>query len=320
MFADPWVVIDATMVALHRMASAVARGTGSVLICGETGVGKEIFAEAIHRRSGRTGRLVRLNCAALAPGLVESELFGHQAGAFTGAMRTTPGLLETGDGGTVFLDEVGEIPPAMQAKLLRVVEDGAVTPVGGRHPRQVALRFVCATNRDLGDEIRGGAFRLDLYYRLSGTVLRIPPLRDRRCEIEPLARHFLQQAAGTAAAPRLSVAALDQLLRHPWPGNVRELKNAIGNALLLCDGGEIRPEHLWGAAEIPTLGRPLGRPELLQVTGGGGRPAGEREQIVRALDLCAGNQTRAARLLGVSRATLIRRLSIHRFSRPRSTA
>jgi two-component system, NtrC family, response regulator AtoC len=340
-----WVVRDPAMLQLHEMAAAVARGNISVLIVGETGSGKEILAEAIHRQSPREGRtFLRLNCATFPQGLLESELFGHERGAFTGAVQSKPGLLESADGGTVFLDEIGELPPEVQAKLLRVLEDGAVMPVGGRRPRSIRVRFVCATNRDLESEMDRGLFRRDLYYRLGGAVLHIPPLRDRPDEIEPLANLFLARAArdgGSALPPRLTAAALARLREHPWPGNVRELRNVIERAVLLCRDGEITLDHLpahWNSRRPPraVVGAPLGQRELLQVTGGFRPPLGpttpgperprlvdlpvdERDRIISALDSCAGNQTRAARLLGVSRATLLRRLSAYGFARPRSS-
>jgi two-component system, NtrC family, response regulator AtoC len=326
------VVLDPATVELHRMAAVAARSRMSVLITGETGSGKEILAERIHVHSGAGGKLLRLNCAALARGVLESELFGHEQGAFTGAVRATPGLLEVADGGTVFLDEIGEMPLEVQARLLRVVEDGVVTRVGGRQPRQVLLRFVSATNRDLEEEVARGSFRRDLYYRLAGMVLSVPPLRERPAEIEPLARLFLQQAAravGRAAPPPLSAAAVERLRHHPWPGNVRELRNVMGRALLVSGGGVIEPDHLPTIAIRRSLRSPLAPEELRRIAGGGGRPAppaplaravpagDERARIGRALEVCAGNQTRAAQLLGVSRATLVRRLSSYGFQRPR---
>jgi two-component system, NtrC family, response regulator AtoC len=345
--ASDCVVQDAAMIRLHEMAAAIARGNISVLIVGETGSGKEILAEAIHRQSPRhAGPFLRLNCAALQEGLLESELFGHEKGAFTGAFQAKPGLLETADGGTVFLDEIGEMPLPIQAKLLRVMEERAVRAVGARQPRPIRVRFIFATNRNLEAEMERGTFRRDLYHRLGGAVLTLPPLRQRRAEIEPLARLFLARAArelDSPTPPTLTPATLDQLCRHDWPGNIRELRNVIERALLLCEGPEITPEHLpahWQELpeppELPPGGAALGhstlaREDLAAVSGGrrsalapAPRPDPtwdvERQRIGRALDMCAGNQTRAARLLEMSRATLIRRLSAYGFARPRSAA
>lgn len=329
-----WVVLDSAMVRLHATAAAIARGNISVLIVGETGSGKEILAETIHLRSQRSdGPFVRLNCAALPETLVESELFGHERGAFTGADRSMPGVLETADGGTLFLDEIGEMPLGMQAKLLRVMEDGYATPVGGRRARRLSVRFVAATNRH--PEEAGSGLRPDLFFRVSAALLKVPPLRDRRCEIEPLARIFLARAArelGRPYPPMLSAEALDLLLTRSWPGNVRELRNVIDCAMLLCrDEGWIKPEHLTQSTSVSGGATPaaisaidvLPR-EQLRVVGGFRRGPrfdadvdDERRRILEALDLCAGNQTRAACLLGVSRAVLVRRISAHGIRRPR---
>ena len=317
---DP-VVLDPGMRRLHDVAARVARGTISVLLIGETGTGKEVLAELVHRASPRAdGPLVRVNCAALTDSLVESELFGHEEGAFTGAQRERRGLLESADGGTAFLDEIGEVPLAIQAKLLRVLEEGKLVRVGASTPHTIDVRFVAATNRDLEAEIAAGRFRRDLYFRLCGAVLAIPPLRERRAEIEPLAWRF---AAATARGigrppPRLSSDALAALHRHDWPGNVRELGNVVERAVLLCEGDAIEARHLsfgarGGAAPMavaPVEAAPSARlaDELAAL---------ERHRILAALERSGGNQTRAAELLGMPRRTLIKRLQRYGVPRPR---
>jgi transcriptional regulator with PAS, ATPase and Fis domain len=339
------VLSDPEMLRLDAMASALAPGNISVLLLGETGSGKEVFAEAIHHRSPRRqAPFVRINCAALSESLLESELFGHERGAFTGALRDRAGLLETASGGTVFLDEIGEMPARLQSKLLRVIEEGQVLPVGATQARAIDVRIVSATNRDLEAEVAAGGFRQDLYYRLSAAVLSIPPLRQRRGEIEALAHLFLRQAAAQIGrpAPRLAPRALERLLCHSWPGNVRELRNVMERALLLCPGGAIGPEHLPGErmeaqapAGLPVPADDVADPALSTgrhgtsfrrhlgvvtegaVPAGEGQPGDERQRILEALDHCAGNQTRAARLLGISRGTLVSRLTRYALPRPR---
>jgi len=301
---------------LERVVARVAAGTISVLLLGETGVGKEVMAEKIHALSPRAKRpLVRLHCGALPEQLLESELFGHAKGAFTGAVQDKPGLLETAHKGTVLLDEVGELPPAVQVKLLRVLDSRQVLPVGGLAPRALDVRFIAATNRDLEAEVQRGAFRQDLYFRLNGITLTVPPLRERPSEIEPLARKFLAQTAGSGGrAPVLSPEALAQLRAYAWPGNVRELRNAIERAALLCTDGVIRPEQL-------PLATPSAAPTTPSATttppAAPPRPNDERQAILDALAAHGGNQTLAARALGISRNTLQTRLTAHGIPRPR---
>jgi len=327
------VVADPRMRRLHDLVDRVARGDIHVLLLGETGVGKEIFAGRIHQRSARAaGPLLRLNCAAFSETLLESELFGHERGAFTGAAQTKAGLLESADGGTVFLDEVGELPIGLQAKLLRVLEEGEVRRVGALRPRAVDVRFVAATNRDLEREIAAGRFRSDLYFRLAGVVLDIPPLRQRRAEIEPLARRFLAASArrlGLDRPPELDPGAIEAMTGHAWPGNIRELRNTIDRAVLLAGGRRILRDHVApvaaGAIEAIAAGPPPPAPGLAgappPATGDVSLRAAvldaERQRIVEALEACHGNQTRAAARLGISRRALLNKLDQLALPRPR---
>jgi two-component system, NtrC family, response regulator AtoC len=319
------IVADPAMKALLELVEQVAPSDISVLVLGETGSGKEVLASAIHERSHRRrAALVRLNCAALPVALLESELFGHEPGAFTGAVGAKQGLVDEANGGTLFLDEIGELPLEAQAKVLRAIEDGAFYRVGGRRAVKVDVRFIAATNRDLATAVQAGSFRADLFYRLNGISLRIPPLRERRGEIALLAERFVDEAAramALASPPPIAADASAMLQSHPWPGNVRELKNTMQRAVLLCKGGPIRAAHLLlvdaappsvSSPARPTLPPPSSGPtslrEEMQVI--------ERQRIQAALDACAGNQTRAAAMLGISRRTLISRLEIFGMSRP----
>ena len=342
------VVHDPQMVRLFEKATAIAAGNISVLIIGETGTGKELLAEALHRGSRRSPEtFLRLNCAAIAETLLESELFGHERGSFTGAIRAVPGLIESADGGTVFLDEVGEMPPALQAKLLRVIDSGEVLRIGARRPYPVDIRFVSATNRDLEAEAERGGLRGDLFYRLSGAVLRVPPLRERRAEIEKLAVLFLQRAARMTGRPpaRLSQQAVNWMNDYSWPGNIRELRNLMERTALLCRAPEIRLQDLMdeppapveirsdarsdvaseSSADVASAPGPRGESrtaefEPLTLVDPGrevARLASQRARIMAALERCGGNQTRAARLLGISRATLLRRIASLDLPRPR---
>ncbi|MBI2826237.1 MAG: sigma-54-dependent Fis family transcriptional regulator [Planctomycetia bacterium] len=236
---------SAPMQEVFKRIALVAPTEASVLVTGESGTGKELVARAIHRHSLRAeAPLVPVNLAALSPTLVESELFGHARGAFTGAATARQGLLELADGGTVFFDEAGDIPASVQVKLLRVLEQHEVTPVGDTRPRTSAFRVIAATNRDLRSEVGRGAFREDLYFRLAVFEIALPSLRERPDDIPLLANCFLVRARGPGSHARFTRAAMDELCRRPWPGNVRELRNAVEHAVIVARGGPIGPEHL----------------------------------------------------------------------------
>jgi DNA-binding NtrC family response regulator len=325
------VVRDPAMVELYEQVARAARSEISVLVLGETGVGKEMLARAVHDRSPRArGPFLELNCAALPPSLLESELFGHEKNAFTGAQQARPGLLEAANHGTIFLDEVGELPQAVQVKLLRVLEDRKVLRVGGRTPHKLDVRFVAATNRDLEAEVARGAFRQDLYYRLNGVAFVIPPLRDRVSEIAVLAERFLAQTSQTLdrdAPLRLSPEAVDYLERHAWPGNVRELRNTIERAAIFATGNVVVPSDLSSRITRPARD-PSDSTTPVAIRAPAATPApaaprastdgdAARQRIVEALEQCAGNQTRAAKLLGISLRTLVNRLGKYDVARPR---
>ncbi|MBX3205938.1 MAG: sigma 54-interacting transcriptional regulator [Labilithrix sp.] len=245
--APPRPEVSAAMQHLYRLVDNVAQSNITVIVRGETGAGKEVVAEEIHRRSPRATReLVKLNCAALPEHLLEGELFGYERGAFTGATAAKPGLIEVADGGTLFLDEVGELPPATQAKLLRVVESREVLRLGSLRPKAVDVRFVAATHRDLEEMVARGAFRQDLYYRLNGVSLAIPPLRERVDEIPRLANEFVGRFCRESKRPALPIsdAALAVLKTYGWPGNVRELRNVMERAIVFCRTVAIAPDHL----------------------------------------------------------------------------
>ena len=320
------------MKAIYAVAEKAAAGTINILILGETGVGKEVMAKTIHRMSPRrSGPSICLNCAALSESLLESELFGYEKGAFTGATNSKLGLLEAAEGGTLFLDEVGEMPLSTQVKLLRVIETREVTRLGSVRPRRVDVRFIAATNRDLEAEVERNAFRRDLYFRLNGVSIRIPPLRERRGEIRPLAETFLRnicQELGRPVPP-LSPEVLQALQKREWPGNIRELKNAIERAVLLSTAPSINIEHLPQerkasvypiVPELPTLrsGRADGPLAPPPAAADATSPAGgdERQRILDALAACAGNQSRAAKRLGMPRRTFVAKLDRYQIPRP----
>ena len=304
--ADSLRVVDPTASAASTFVRDLAASALCILVLGETGVGKELLAQTIHDLSKRRGAFVRANCAAIAPSLVESELFGHEKAAFTGATQTRVGLLEAAQHGTFVLDEVGELPEAIQVKLLRAIETREITRLGAVKPLALDVRFVAATNRDLATEVAEGRFRSDLFYRLDGATLVSPPLREHRERIGALARQFMAAANHTHA---LDAELLARLEAHDWPGNVREVKAVIERAVILAAGGPLQVKHV-------TITPMKARTAHAEVTPTQAE-ALERQRIIDALDACAGNQTRAAKLLGVSRATLVTKLGIHRIQRPR---
>ena len=286
---------DPKMVQIYRQIQKVAEHDYPVLITGETGTGKELVAAAIHSESRRCrGPFVPVNCGALPEGVVESELFGHVKGAFSGAVRDKKGRFELAHGGTIFLDEVGELAKPLQVKLLRVLEDGACMPVGGEKPVTVDVRVLSATNRDLNREMAQQRFRADLFYRLNVVPLKLPPLRERQSDIPLLLAYFLEQARSRGQrALSFSPAAVDLLSRYPWPGNVRELQNAVHYALAGSHGEVAGPEDL--PHEIRRSSTPRGPVPKLDFAA-----------VQGALAQCGGNKVKAAKLLGVGRATLYR--------------
>jgi two-component system, NtrC family, response regulator AtoC len=285
------------MKTLLELVDQVAKSRASVLIVGESGTGKELIAEAIHRASPRAkAPLVRLNCAALAEGLLESELFGHEKGAFTGAVSRREGRFKQADQGTLFLDEVSEIPAATQVKLLRFLQERAFERVGGNETLHVDVRIIAATNRDLTGLIAEGRFREDLFYRLNVVSLEIPPLRERASDVPALAMFFLARYAeeNGKRIEGFDDEALGALEAYRWPGNVRELENAIERAVVLCDEGRIGRRHL--PANIAPKGEPDGPPRIP----GSSIDDIERFAILKTLEMCGGSTSKAAAVLGIS--------------------
>ncbi len=320
------ILLDPAMKHLYGLLDLIAPTSLSVVIYGETGVGKEVFAEALRARSTRAmNTFLTVNCASLSGSLLESELFGHEKGAFTGAVQARAGIFETADGGTLFLDEIGELPLETQAKLLRVLENGEVMRLGSSQTRKVDVRFIAATNRDLHAGAATGAFRSDLLFRLNGFAVTIPPLRERKSEVLPLAAELLQTAAAARGmrAPQLGSSAQRALERHDWPGNVRELKLVIERALAVAgDGGVIEESSLMLTemrsqpsvpVAAPTSLPPIGAPTSLRSS----RSDHDKARVIEALERNSGNQTAAARDLGVSRRTLITKIEMYGLHRPR---
>jgi two-component system response regulator AtoC len=313
--------VSSPMARVRELVERVAPSDLSVVITGETGAGKEVLAEQIHARSLRAqGPLLRINCAALPDSLLESELFGHEKGAFTGAVQAKPGLFESANGGTVFLDEIGDLPGSTQVKILRVLENREALRVGGLRPRAIDVRYVVASHRDLDVAVIQGKFRQDLLFRLSGITIRIPPLRDRGAEIPHITQELLASASARAGKPlmRLSPAAAILLESYRFPGNVRELRQALDRATLLCSETTIGLEHLTfapsgGAAPSPASSEQRAAPQSR--LSNDARP--EAERISAALEQCGGNQTEAAKVLGISRRTLGKKLDAIGMARPR---
>jgi two-component system response regulator AtoC len=291
-----------------RIVERVAPTPSSVLVLGESGTGKELVARAIHERSGRVERpFVPIHCGALPREVLESELFGHEKGAFTGAVGSKPGLIELADGGTLFLDEIGDMEPDSQVKLLRVLETGMFFRVGGTRPRRVDVRLVAATNRDLAVAMKTGQFREDLYYRINTITVNLPPLRDRPEDVTLLAQHFLETNA-IYGLKRLSPAALAAVEAYAWPGNVRELLHAIQRGAILCKGDEITPADLPPEVAGGAVAAP-GAPTAAGASGGGNTlETVERQHIIGTLRQVAGHRGKAAALLGIDPKTLYRKI------------
>ncbi len=317
-YALTWIVGETPqMKAIAQLLMRVAPTNASVLLQGESGTGKEVVANAIHQQSNRSEQaFVALNCAAIPDALLESELFGYEAGAFTGAHKQKKGLIEAADGGTLFLDEISGMKPEMQAKLLRVLETRTLRRVGGTRDIKVDIRIIAASNQDLVQAIREGTFREDLYYRLGVVTVNLPPLRERIVDLPLFVAAFIDDFNRSTGRniTGVSAEALQLLKAYSWPGNIRELRNVIERAIILCDGDEIRPQHL--PAEI-AAGRPNAAPEPAQFAQGNDTPSNghglnlkeavaqlEESLIRRALALADGNQTRAANALGISRDEL----------------
>lgn len=316
------IVCDPITEALFQRLSAIAEKPISVLLLGETGTGKEVLANAIHRRSPRArGPFVAFNCAELPETLVESELFGCVKGAYTHAVPR-PGLFEFAHGGTLFLDEVGELSTSVQAKLLRVLEERQVRRIGERIPRSIDVRFISATNRDLEVRVTSGAFRQDLYYRLKGVALVVPPLRERPLDIAPLARALTAracQSSGSASVPALAPETLAALERYRWPGNVRELRQAMEHAIAFCRGDTLLPEHL--PPEVLAPSPHAYEPPEPAVESGAPRSTpspSKKARLLSALEKHGWNVTRAAREIAVSRRTAVYWIKELRLQRPGS--
>jgi two-component system NtrC family response regulator len=286
------------MLRVLRNVEKIAPTDVTVLLLGESGTGKELLAHAIHRMSARAhGPFVPINCAAIPETLLESELFGHEKGAFTGAVRLNVGKMESADHGTLFLDEIGDVPLAMQVKLLRFLQDQIVERVGGRKPIQVDVRIICATNQDLDRMMAEGRFREDLYYRLNEVAIRVPPLRERLGDAVFLASFFLRRFAAEYDRPvrGFGPGTLAALKDHSWPGNVRELENRVKRAVVMADGPLLSPNDLG-------LSTPDEEPQSLFIRAA--RARAEREVLQLALAQAGANLSKAAKLLGISRPTL----------------
>ena len=321
------LVLDPQLERVLAILTQVAPTNLPVLVLGETGAGKECAAEWLHSESGRpASKFVRVSCASLIESALEAELFGREPTfSVPAGPAAEEGLFESADGGTLLLDEIGELGLRAQAKLLGVLETGEIMRVGSTRPRRIDVRIVATTHRDLPAMVERGEFREDLYYRLSGVTVTIPPLRDRPSEIVPLALHFLSRAARSMNRPpcRLDPDAASALLAHPWPGNVRELRNVITRAAALCSDATLRQEHLlFGKPVTHLVAVPRTDASATRIVEAPSSVrcevrAFERERIIAALRRTGGNQTEAAKLLGVSRRTLTNKLNAHNLPRPR---
>src|SRR5471030_1784525 len=308
----PMVVRDPSMQAVIAMADQIAPSDASILITGESGTGKEVMARYIHRKSKRAGhKFISVNCAAIPENLLESELFGHERGAFTGAVARRIGKFEEANGGTLLLDEISEMHPRLQAKLLRAIQEREIDRVGGTHPIKIDIRLLATSNRDLEEEVRKGTFREDLYFRLNVVNLRIPALRERPADIEPLAEHFAKKYAAANGVDYAGISPIlrEMLRRHAWRGNVRELENTMHRAILLSGGGMLEPDAVMlSGSKPPRAGAGAQGAALV------GRTVAdvERDLIIETLQHCLGNRTHAATILGISIRTLRNKLQLYR--------
>ncbi len=294
---------------LLATAEEVAGSNSTVLITGESGTGKELMAQAIHAKSKRSSLpFVKINCAAIPESLIESELFGHEKGSYTGAIKSRMGKFELANGGTLLLDEIGEMPLFAQSKLLRVLQEREITKVGGNDEIPIDVRIICITNRDLQEEAAQGRFREDLYYRLNVIPLQVPPLRDRPGDIEPISMHFIDKynRENGFTVPGLAPEALDRLRAHGWPGNVRELENVIQRAVVFAKNKEILPEHLRMNGTVAQSPRP-GTPDS-GLEAGMSVAEAEKILIFKTLEACGDNRTKAADMLNISIRTLRNKL------------
>jgi len=304
--------MSAKMERVYKMTEKVSQHEYPVLILGESGTGKELVAKSIHYSGPRKDRpFVPVDCSALVPTLIESELFGYVKGAFTGAMQAKQGLLESAHGGTLFLDEIGDMPVDLQAKLLRALQEREIKPVGSTDRRSIDVRIIAATNRDLENAIRSGSFRQDLYFRLNVVQIKLPPLRDRKSDIPLLVTAFLEKFSESRGPVRtISDDAMRRLVAYDWPGNVRELENAIERAVALGSGPIVQVADLPSNLQYPTSERAPQKDELLPLE------ELERRAILRTLRETSGDKLAAARMLGIGKTTLYRKLKQYRVEQP----
>lgn len=317
-YNEPFVGILSSCPEMHKIFSVVekiAKTRSTVLVLGESGTGKELIARALHKLSGRSGRLVPVNCGAIPEDILESELFGHEKGSFTGAVNSRQGRFQLADGGTIFLDEIGEMSPRLQVKLLRVLQERKVDPVGSTRSIDIDVRVVAATNKDLAEEVKAGRFREDLFYRLQVVPVELPPLRERGGDVKTLAQYFLTRHAEELGRPDLQLEenTLQALASYPWPGNVRELENMIERIALLSEGDRIQvsdlPERLFD--ESPRVTEILTLHEELPESGVDFNSlidSYENKLITQALNQTQGNKKAAAKLLGLNRTTLVEKI------------
>lgn len=309
--SDAIIFCSAAFREVYDLTLQVAESDANILVMGESGTGKELIAAALHRNSPRrTKPFVSLNCAVLSDTLLESQLFGHVRGAFTGAIMNQKGLLEEADGGTLFLDEIGDVSPAVQAKLLRVTQEKDFIVLGSTRTRKVDVRFVAATNKDLMNEVKEGRFREDLYYRLNVISINLPPLRERRDDIEPLARHFLKASTRRMKKDVIGIDddALQALLQYDWPGNVRELENVMERAVILARGNTITVGLLPLGARRESAAAATGTAQMIALD------EIERQHITAILKETGFHKSRSAEILGISRKTLDRKIAEYRLS------